>query len=69
MKAALHRNSCNGCGLCVQTCSEVFLMDIESKAQVKVATVIWDAEQRCMEAAVKCPVKAIAITGSKGRKH
>ncbi|MFH0921804.1 MAG: ferredoxin [Fibrobacterota bacterium] len=69
MKTTIHRNLCNGCGLCAKICSEVFLMDVEGKAVVKVATVIWDAEQRCREGAERCPTKAIGITGIKGRKH
>jgi len=54
--------SCTGCGLCAETCPEVFeLPEGTDIAQVKVATVPPSAEDACRQAADECPVEAIHI--------
>jgi ferredoxin len=61
MKAVVE-DTCIGCGLCPQICPEVFEMNDEGKAIVKVSVVPLDAEETCREAATSCPVEAINIT-------
>ena len=60
MKAIVDRDTCTGCGLCCDTCPEVFQMD-NDVAKVLVATVPASAADTCREAAEGCPVEAIAI--------
>lgn len=60
MKTKVDENTCTGCGLCVDTCPEVFAMD-DSVAKVIMAEVPKKAEAACREAADNCPVEAIAI--------
>ncbi|MFB3885967.1 MAG: ferredoxin [Thermodesulfobacteriota bacterium] len=60
MKAKVDEETCIGCGLCSETCPEVFEMT-DDKARVKVAEVPKNAEATCREAAESCPVEAIQI--------
>lgn len=60
MRAIVDEETCVGCGLCPDTCPEVFEMDGE-KAKVVADPVPPDAEETCREAAEGCPVDAIAI--------
>ena len=59
MKASVDDN-CTACGLCVDTCPEVFEMD-DDIAVVKVKDVPADSEETCREAAENCPVNAIHL--------
>ena len=60
MKAIVDQNTCTGCGLCTDTCPQVFEMDGET-AKVKVNVVPAAVEALCQEAAEACPVAAISI--------
>lgn len=60
MKAIVDQNTCTGCGLCVDTCPDVFGMDGDT-AKAKAGDVPPAAEASCREAAAGCPVEAIAI--------
>jgi len=60
MKASVDADLCTGCGLCEDTCPEVFEMD-EELAKVIVDEVPAGAEENCREAAESCPVEAIII--------
>ena len=60
MRARVDGEICTGCGLCVETCPEVFKMD-GSVAAVKCDPVPPAAEAACREAAEGCPVSAIRI--------
>lgn len=60
MKAIVDQDTCTGCGLCPETCPEVFDMEGDV-ATVKVDTVPPEVEGSCREAAEDCPVEAISI--------
>ena len=60
MKAIVDLDLCTGCGLCVDTCPEVFEMD-DAVAKVLVESVPKDTMDACREAAANCPVEAVKI--------
>ncbi len=61
MKVTVDKDTCTGCGLCVDTCPEVFDMD-DAVAIVKVTEVPENSVATCREAADNCPVECIIIT-------
>jgi ferredoxin len=60
MKAKVDKDLCTGCGLCADTCPDVFEM-VDDKANVKADPVPQNAEESCREAKENCPVEAISI--------
>jgi ferredoxin len=60
MRVTVDEETCIGCGLCAETCPEVFEMN-DDKAQVKVVEVPENVRETCKEAAENCPVEAIQI--------
>jgi len=60
MKAFVDPELCTGCGLCVDTCQDVF-EQTGDVARVKVSPVPKKAEEDCKRAAEECPVEAIKI--------
>jgi ferredoxin len=60
MRAIVDEETCIGCGLCSETCPEVFEMNDE-KVRVKVDEVPEEVADTCREAAEDCPVEAIQI--------
>ena len=61
MKATVDRDTCISCGICVSICPNVFVMDDENIAVVKVEFIDVRDEMDAREAADQCPVSAIAI--------
>lgn len=59
MKASVTED-CIACGLCVDTCPEVFEMG-DQYAEVIVDEVPEDAEETCRQAADECPAEAILL--------
>ena len=60
MRAIVDEETCIGCGLCAETCPEVFEMD-DDKARTKVDEIPSGVMDSCREAAENCPVEAITI--------
>jgi ferredoxin len=58
MKAVVDKDLCSGCGLCADTCPEVFEIK-DNIAIVKVSKVPEDLIESCKQAADDCPVEAI----------
>ena len=60
MKAVVDQSGCIGCGLCADTCPEVFRMNDESLAEVY-ADVTDAALETAQEARDNCPVSVITL--------
>jgi ferredoxin len=60
MKVKIDADGCIGCGLCVNTCPEVFQMK-DDKAVVIGSSVAAGAEDNCKRAVEECPVTVITI--------
>ena len=60
MKTSVNKDLCTGCGLCADTCPDVFEMK-DDKAEVKVNEIPQNAEDCSREAASNCPVEAIVL--------
>lgn len=63
MKAIVDKDLCTGCGLCADTCPDVFQLDENSAvAVVKVNEIPAGSVDCAKQAAEDCPVEAIKIT-------
>ena len=60
MKASIDRDGCISCGLCEQTCPEVFRIAEDDLAEVY-SEVMSEWEESVEEAAENCPVSVIFI--------
>lgn len=60
MKAVVNAEECTGCGLCSESCPEVFELS-NDVAKVKVDTILAELEESAKEAAENCPVECITI--------
>lgn len=61
MKVKIDEELCVGCGLCTNTCPDVFEMQGD-KAVAKISTVPANLEDSCRQAKDECPVEAIIIS-------
>jgi ferredoxin len=60
MKAIVDKETCTGCGLCIDTCPNVFQMEGDVATVTK--TPVPDEDYvSCRDAAEQCPVEAIKI--------
>jgi ferredoxin len=59
MKAIVDADTCTGCGLCGDTCPEVF--EVDDVAKVIADPVPGGVEDTCRDAADGCPVDAVSI--------
>ena len=60
MKATVDETTCTGCGLCTETCPDVFELSGDV-AVVKAAPVPPESEDQCRTAMEECPVDAILV--------
>lgn len=60
MKATIDRSGCIGCGLCVETCPEVFRMADDGLAEVYAEVDAASAES-AGDARDNCPVSVISV--------
>jgi ferredoxin len=61
MKATVEKDLCTSCGLCAETCPDVFEMNSDDIAVVKATPVPTGKEDCCKEAADGCPGEAIKL--------
>ncbi len=61
MKAIVDKELCSGCGLCAETCPDVFELTDDNLVKVKATPVPASAEGCTKEAAEGCPSEAIKI--------
>ena len=61
MKAKLDRSGCISCGLCTETCPEVFKFAEDGIAEVIKEDVPKEYEAKAIEAQEGCPVSVITV--------
>lgn len=61
MQASINRSGCIGCGLCVDTCPEVFQMADDGLAEVIVDEVSAEHKEAAETARDNCPVSVIDV--------
>ncbi len=60
MRVMIDEEACIGCGVCSESCPEVFELS-DDKASVKVDEVPEEVVEFCRDAVESCPVEAIQI--------
>lgn len=61
MKAKVNKDTCISCGLCVNTCEDVFHFDADEKAEAISSDVPKEEEAVVCSARDACPVNAIDV--------
>ena len=61
MRVTIDQAGCISCGLCVNTCPELFAMNSEEKSEVMLSPVPPTLEECARKAADTCPVSVIEI--------
>ncbi|MBW7572244.1 ferredoxin [Caproiciproducens faecalis] len=61
MQATLDRSGCISCGLCIETCPEVFRMGDDGVAEVYREDVPAEVEDTAIQAQDGCPVSVITV--------
>jgi ferredoxin len=61
MKATIDRDGCISCGLCIDTCPEVFQFAADGLAEVIKDPVPKELEAKAVEAQDGCPVSVIKV--------
>ena len=61
MIAVINREGCISCGLCIETCPDVFQMGDDGYAEVIVDEVPVELEDKAIEAQEGCPVSVIKV--------
>lgn len=61
MKVNIDRSGCVSCGLCEDTCPEVFQMGDDGLAEAIVEIVPEELEEKAIEAQDGCPVSVITV--------
>jgi len=61
MQAAIDRDGCISCGMCVSLCPKVFRMGEDDRAEVYVKEIPPEEEDAAREAERSCPVEVISI--------
>lgn len=61
MKAYIQRDGCISCGMCTQTCPDVFRMADDGLAEVYSDPVPPESEEQAVEAQENCPVSVITV--------
>jgi len=64
MKAYIEREGCISCGLCAETCPEVFKIAEDGFAEVCVDDIPEKAEERAVESQENCPTSVIVVKNS-----
>lgn len=59
MKAHVDKSECIACGLCVETCPEVFRIGSDDKSEVYLEEIPASLESCVIQAKDECPVSAI----------
>ena len=61
MRAYIEREGCISCGLCCETCPEVFKMADDGLAEVYTDSIPQKAVERAVESQENCPVSVITV--------
>ncbi|HEX2938735.1 MAG TPA: ferredoxin [Ruminiclostridium sp.] len=61
MKAFIERDGCIACGLCTETCPEVFRFADDGFAEVYVDEIPSGEEEKAVESQENCPTSVITV--------